>query len=301
MTVLENETSTTQPESGFGRFCCKIPLIRRFTKTAGVISVLRLSGVISASGGLMSRGGLSLNDLNSQIEEAFAPKDLKAVALQINSPGGSPVQSELIFRRIRQLAAEKNVLVLSFVEDAGASGGYWLACAGDEIFASESSIVGSIGVVSHGFGFVEAIEKIGVERRVYTQGQNKDLLDPFQPSKPEGVAVLNQAMHDIHESFKAMVRERRAGKLNLEEERLFSGEFWTAKTALPYGVVDAIGDMYNVLQERYGDKIDIRKIESKKGWLKRKFNIANPLNAKEIAQAVVDVAAEKVSWAKLGM
>lgn len=301
MTTPINETATTQPESCFDRLCCKLPLVSRLKKSAGVVTVLRLSGVISASGGMMSRGGLSLNDLNSQIETAFEPKGLKAVALQINSPGGSPVQSELIYRRIRQLAAEKNVPVLSFVEDAGASGGYWLACAGDEIFASESSIVGSIGVVSHGFGFVEAIDKVGVERRVYTQGENKDLLDPFQPSKPEGVAVLNQAMHDIHEAFKAMVRERRAGKLTLDEKRLFSGEFWTGRTALPFGVIDAIGDMYSVLNARYGDKIDIRKIESKKGWLKRKFNITQGLDAKAIAHAVVDVAAEKLSWNRLGL
>jgi signal peptide peptidase SppA len=186
-------------------------IINKIKKPKSKVAVLRLSGVIGSAG--MMKKGISLDDLNDDIEKAFELSGVKAVALQINSPGGSPVQSELIYKRIRELSDEKKIPVYSFVEDVAASGGYWLACTGDEIYASESSIVGSIGVISAGFGFVDAIKKLGVERRVYTQGENKSILDPFQKEDPKDIDILMNLQKDVHESFKNLVRSRRDGKI----------------------------------------------------------------------------------------
>ena len=185
-----------------------------------VVAVVRLNGVIGQMGPL--RGGLSLRGLAGIIERAFRQKRLKAVALAINSPGGSPVQSSLIHARIRALAEERDIPVLVFCEDVAASGGYWLACAGDEIYANENSIVGSIGVVSAGFGFVELIKKLGVERRVYTAGEKKAALDPFRPESPDDIARLKSIQIDMHDSFKELVRRRRGKRLRVPEEQLFS-------------------------------------------------------------------------------
>ena len=217
------------------------------------VAVLRLSGVIGAP--VRFRGGLSLQSLASRIERAFRMRGLEAVALAINSPGGSPVQSALIHQRIRALAEENSRPVFAFAEDVAASGGYWLACAGDEIYANENSLVGSIGVISSGFGFVDLLNKLGVDRRLHTEGDKKSLLDPFAPEKPADVKRLKAIQKDVHESFKALVRNRREGRLKGTERALFSGEFWTGARALELGLIDGIGDMRSVMRERFGERV----------------------------------------------
>ncbi len=236
------------------------------------VAVLRLAGVIGgASGPLPLRGGMSLQGLAGQIERAFSLKHLSAVALLVNSPGGSPVQSALIARRIRDLARERDLPVLAFVEDVAASGGYWLASAGDEIFADASSIVGSIGVVSAGFGFPELLSKLGVERRVHTSGDRKGLLDPFRPEQADDVALLAALQRDIHESFKAQVRDRRGRRLKADEAALFNGEVWSGRRALELGLVDGLGDLRTVMRQRFGDKVRLVPIGGRRGWLVRQL------------------------------
>ena len=247
-------------------------LLSRFRCRGPVVAVLRLAGVIGPASRL--RAGLNIAGLAGPIERAFRMKRLIAVALLVNSPGGSPVQSALIYKRIRALAAEKEIPVFAFAEDVAASGGYWLACAGDEIFADENSIVGSIGVVSAGFGFTELLQKIGVERRVHTRGEKKTLLDPFAPEKPEDLARLGALQKDIHESFVALVKERRADKLKGGAKKLFSGEFWTGAQALKLGLVDGIGDVRTVMRERYGERVRLRLIEPRRPWLQRRLALS---------------------------
>ena len=200
-----------------------------------VVAVLPLTGIIGRIGPI--RRGLALSVLAGPIERAFSVRGLVAVALAVNSPGGSAVQSALIHRRIRALAAEKEVSVFAFAEDVAASGGYWLLCAGDEIYAEDSSIIGSIGVISAGFGLERLIERFGIERRVYTAGGRKGMLDPFQAEDPDDVALLEAIQGDVHESFKAAVRSRRAGKLGADEDELFSGAFWSGRQARTLGLV----------------------------------------------------------------
>ncbi len=223
-----------------------------------VVSVLRLAGIIGRSP--LRRGGLTVQLLERSLRRAFAPRRLAAVALVIDSPGGSPVQSSLIAGRIRAAAGERRVPVLAFVEDIAASGGYWLACAGDEIHADPSSVVGSIGVISAGFGFVEAMARLGVERRVHAMGERKDLLDPFLPERREDLEVLRELQQDVYERFKSWVRERRGGRLRIEEEELFSGRVWSGEGALRHGLVDGLGEMRAVLRERFGADVRIRPV-----------------------------------------
>ena len=226
----------------------------RFRSDIPIVPVVRLSGVIGISSPL--KPGLTLANVARSLERAFAMRNMpSAVALSINSPGGAAAQSHLIHRRIRALADEKKLPVIAFVEDVAASGGYMIACAADEIVADPSSIVGSIGVVGGSFGFDKLIEKIGIERRLYTSGENKAMLDPFLPEKPEDVERLKALQREIHESFIALVKERRGAKLDSRETALFSGEYWTGQRGLELGLVDAVGDLRNVLRERYGDKV----------------------------------------------
>lgn len=220
------------------------------------VPVVRLQGTIGLSSPL--RRGLSIAGVESALAKAFAVKG-PAVALVVNSPGGSPAQSSLIYRRVRALAEEKNKQVLVFVEDVAASGGYWLAIAGDEIFADATSIVGSIGVVTASFGFTELLEKLGVERRIYTIGENKAILDPFRPERESDVAILKAVQADIHEAFVAAVMARRGARLS-DDPELFTGRFWSGSSALAHGLVDGIGDLRTVLRERFGDKVAIRQI-----------------------------------------
>ena len=227
------------------------------------VSVLRLSGVI-ASGGSPLRKNLNYVSLEPVIKKAFLDKKQSAVILCINSPGGSPVQSALIGKRIRQLADKNKIPIIAFCEDVAASGGYWLASCADEIYADESSIIGSIGVISAGFGFTEAISKLGIERRVYTSGESKSVLDPFKKESPKDVARLRGLQNDIHEHFIEHVKSRRGKKLN-EEEPLFTGLFWTGKKAEKLGLIDGIGAMQDVLTEKFGDDVKIKQITQKKG------------------------------------
>ncbi|MBK1840073.1 S49 family peptidase [Azospirillum sp. YIM B02556] len=236
-------------------------------KAGPLVSVVRLTGVIGQGGPL--RSGLTLAGVAPLLERAFAPKDQKAVALIVNSPGGSPVQSALIAKRIRDLAEEKKLPVFAFCEDAAASGGYWLACAADEIWADESSILGSIGVVSSGFGLHGLIERHGIERRLYTAGDKKVLLDPFSPEREDGVAHLKALQADVHEAFKAMVRSRRGSRLVGPEEELFSGAFWAGRRALALGLIDGLGDIRSVLRGRFGEKLRLRVVQQERGMLRR--------------------------------
>ena len=225
----------------------------KFRRDAAVVPVVRLSGVIGAVTPL--RPGLTLAGIARTLERAFATKHAKAVALVINSPGGSPVQSRQIYLRIRQLAAEKKLPVLVFVEDVAASGGYMIACAGDEIFCDPSSILGSIGVVGGSFGFQNLIKKIGVERRLYTAGEHKAMLDPFLPEDPDDVARLKALQREIHAIFIALVKGSRGARLKGTEDVLFTGEYWAGETSVSLGLADKIGDLRSTLRERYGEKV----------------------------------------------
>jgi len=269
-----------------------IPL--RFRKSVPVVHLVRLHGAIGI--GTPLKPPLTAKDLDDLLERAFARKGLAAVALSINSPGGSAVQSAMIHRHIRALADEHKVPVLVFCEDVAASGGYWLACAGDEIFADESSIVGSIGVIAAGFGFVEALAKLGVERRVHTAGESKAILDPFQPEKKEDVERLMAIQTDVHESFKSLVRARRKGKLKADDKELFSGAFWSGRRALDLGLIDGLGHAHDVLRLKFGDKVVIRTMAPSTGWgLKRLgFGAGIPEHA-------LDALETRALWSRFGL
>lgn len=269
---------------------------------APVVAVLRLHGVIGRAGPL--RSGLTLRNLAGPMERAFSLSHLKAVAVSINSPGGSPVQSALIHARLRALAEKRNVPVLVFTEDVAASGGYWLACAGDEIYADENSIIGSIGVISAGFGFSEAIKRVGIERRVHTSGKNKGMLDPFQPEDQDDVARLKEIQADIHENFKTLVRARRGKRLKGDEAEIFSGAFWTGKRALEMGLIDAIGDLRTVVRDRFGDKVRLRVIEASRGRLRRRFGLArggDETGSLDWAAGAIAAVEERLIWNRFGL
>ena len=263
-----------------------------------VVAVLRLDGVISPRG----RRSLSLRRYAGAIERAFSLRGLKAVALAINSPGGSPVQSSLLYRRIRQLADEKDVPVIAFAEDVAASGGYWLAMAADEIYAEESSLLGSIGVVSGGFGFTEAMARLGIERRLHTAGENKSLLDPFLPEEPRSVERVDALLQDLHESFKDLVRRRRGAKLVGEEALLFSGEVFTGRRALTHGLIDGIGELRGVLRARFGDAVRLRAVEPER----RRFSLlglSRPRRPEvgDLASELLARLEERLIWARFGL
>lgn len=265
-----------------------------------VVPVVRLAGVI---GGPSLRGmGLSLSGINPALERAFKMRGAKAVALSINCPGGSPVQSALIAGRIRALASEKNLPVVAFIEDVGASGGYWLALAADEIFASASSIVGSIGVVHASFGFAEALDRFGVERRLYTAGSKKSLLDPFRPQNPEDIDRLMEIMTEIHGDFKSAVRTRRGDRLQGTDEELFEGQIWTGRKAAELGLIDGLGDLHGLMRERFGDKVKLPHIGAAKPWWRRRLNVRpDPEAARALADALLDAAIERSLWARYGL
>src|ERR1700749_4589987 len=237
----------------------------RLRRGTAVVPVVRLSGVIGAVTPL--RPGMSLAGVARLLERAFATRNAKAVALVINSPGGLPVQSRQIYLRIRQLAAEKSLPVLVFVEDVAASGGYMIACAGDEIFCDPSSILGSIGVVGGSFGFQELIKKIGVERRLYTAGEHKAMLDPFKPENPDDVARVKALQHEIHSIFIALVKKSRGSRLKGSEDVLFTGEYWAGETSVSLGLADGLGDLRSTLRARYGDKVLTPMIAPPSGML----------------------------------
>jgi serine protease SohB len=272
----------------------RIPLLG--VRAPVIVPVVRLSGVIAARAGFGPV--LSLAAVAPRLQRAFSLRGAKAVALIINSPGGSPVQSALIARRIRTLADEKKLPVHIFVEDVAASGGDWLACAGDDIHADASSIVGSIGLISAGFGFTKALERLGVERRVHTAGENKAMLDPFQPEDPEDVARLRRLQDEMHATFKDWVRARRGDRLKGDDATLFQGEFWTGKRGLELGLVDGLGHLRDVLRERYGKEVRLPLIgERQPGFLRRMLG----LTSVSLAQDALDVAEQRALWGRYGL
>ncbi|HKM74735.1 MAG TPA: S49 family peptidase [Stellaceae bacterium] len=264
-----------------------------------VVSVLRFDGVIIPR---LQRGGVSLASHGAAIERAFRVSNLAAVAIVVNSPGGSAAQSALLFRRIREFADEKKVPVIAFAEDVAASGGYWLALAGDEIFSEETSILGSIGVISASFGFSRLIERLGVERRLHTAGERKSLLDPFLPENPSDVERLAALQQDIHRAFKEHVQRRRAGKIDATDESLFSGDVLTGRMALDRGLVDGIGEVRAVMRARYGDKVRLRSFATeRRRW---PFRRRLPFAAREPVAAIADFAdwiEERLIWARYGL
>lgn len=275
----------------------KRPWYKAIFQRTPVIPVVRLQGVISQE---QKQGRLNITSVSPLLEKAFAVKKAPVVAIVVNSPGGSPVQSRLIAERIRQLAAEHEKKVLVFVEDAAASGGYFIAVAGDEIIADPASLVGSIGVIFSGFGFVEAIEKLGITRRVYTAGNNKSTLDPFLPEKKDEVARIKRMELDIHEVFIDYVKGRRAGKFTASDEDLFTGEFWTAKRGLALGLVDGLGDLYGTLRERFGKDVKLKLIAPKRGLFQLPGFSAR-LGGGDLAGDVAARIEDRLTWSRLGL
>ena len=272
----------------------------RFRPDIPVVPVVRLSGVVGVVTPL--RPGLLLSSIARSLERAFSIRNARAVALIVNSPGGSPAQSHLIFRRIRQLAAEKKLPVIAFVEDVGASGGYMLACAADEIICDQYSIVGSIGVVGGSFGFPKLMEKLGVERRLYTAGERKAMLDPFLPEKPDDVKRIKAIQKDIHEHFIALVKERRGAKLHGSEKTLFSGEFWTAQAAIELGLADSLGDLRSTLRERYGEKVRTPLIAADRGMFGRRIPGLGALARQGgLAADLISALEARALWSRYGL
>lgn len=269
--------------------------LSRLLRRPPVVPVVRLQGVIAAE---PRPGRLNIASVEPLLQRAFAMRSAPAVAIVVNSPGGSPVQSRLISNRIRQLADQKKKPVLIFVEDAAASGGYFIAVAGDEIFADPSSIVGSIGVIMAGFGFVGALEKLGIERRVHTAGRNKSTLDPFLPEKPDDVERIKGFELDIHQVFIEHVKRHRAGRLRAEDDVLFTGEWWTGLRGLELGLIDAIGDLHAVLRERYGQQVVLRPIAPKRPLLALpRFGFS----AEGAVQGLATTLEDRAYWARLGL
>jgi len=276
----------------------------RLRRRRSVVPVVRLSGVIGAVTPL--RPGMSLAGVARTLERAFAVKNAKAVALVINSPGGSPVQSRQIYLRIRQLAEEKKLPVLVFVEDVAASGGYMIACAGDEIFCDPSSILGSIGVVGGSFGFQELIKKLGVERRLYTAGAHKAMLDPFLPENPDDVTRLKALQQEIHTIFIALVKQSRGARLKGADEMLFTGEYWAGETSISLGLADAIGDLRSTLRARFGEKVQTPLIAPASGMLSGLVGRRSPgalagwEGASSLPEEAISALESRAIWAKFG-
>ncbi|WP_295880811.1 S49 family peptidase [uncultured Bartonella sp.] len=272
---------------------------RRFRSNAVEIPVVRLQGMIMEASSPL-RQTLSLSSCANALEKAFSDKEAPAVAISLNSPGGSPVQSRLIYRRIRDLAEEKHKRVLIFVEDVAASGGYMIACAGDEIFADPSSVVGSIGVVSASFGFPELLKKIGVERRVYTAGKNKVSLDPFQPEKKADVDHLKALQLEIHETFINLVKESRGSKL-VDDPNLFTGMFWTGKKGKELGLVDELSDLRSLIKQRYGHDAKMRLVSASRSLLGRKTPAISAGLVSSTVDGLIQSAEERTLWQRYGL
>ena len=297
----------TLPSSSLGNRlleAIKPVLPRRWRGDIPIVPVVRLTGIIGFSTPL--KPGLTLASIARALERAFSTRHARAVALVINSPGGSPVQSHLIFGRIRQLAEEKGLRVIAFVEDVGASGGYMIACAADEIVCDISSMVGSIGVVGGSFGFDKLMEKAGVERRLYTSGERKAMLDPFLPEKPEDVKRLKQIQNEIHDAFIALVKDRRGAKLAGPEKILFSGEYWTGSTAVELGIADAIGDLRSFLRERYGEEVLLPLVAPDRSFFGRRLRgVASELDLLAgrpgWAEDMISALEARALWSRYGL
>ena len=269
-----------------------------FKSKSSVINVVRLNGVIASGSKFLGSSNLSLESLEKQIERAFSGKKIAGVALIINSPGGSPVQSALISERIIELSKKNNIPVFAFVEDVAASGGYWLACAADEIFVMPASIVGSIGVISAGFGFVEVIKKIGVERRVFSKGENKGMLDPFQPQNSDDVKVITDLQEEIHQQFKDWVSTRRGNRLNSEvvkEEGIFEAKIFSGSKACEIGLADSIGELKQVMRERFNDEVVFKEISGRKK-LGQRLGLSSSSYSR-----IIEHIEERIAFAKFGL
>jgi serine protease SohB len=290
------------PKNSSSRFLDWI-IPKRF-RGGPIVPVVRLSGVIGISTPL--KPGLTLANVARVLERAFTVRRARAVALVINSPGGSAVQSHLIHERVRQLAAEHKLPVIAFVEDVGASGGYMIACAADEIVCDPSSILGSIGVIGSTFGFEKAIKKLGIERRVYTAGKNKAMLDPFLPENPEDVKKLKAIQQQIHDQFIALVKGRRGKKLKGPESALFSGEYWVGSKAVELGLADRLGDIRAVLRERFGAKV-VTPLIAERGWFSRKIpgvggaSFESLLSQPGLADEFISTLEARAIWARYGL
>lgn len=290
-------TSLTEKLSQFWR---ALPFVG---EAKPLVSVIELGGVIGEAGA--GRKGLTLKRLEKSLEAAFKPSSLKAVALAINSPGGSPVQSRLILSAIRRMAAEKDVPVLAFIEDVGASGGYILALAGDEIYADDSSIVGSIGVISGGFGFHEALKRVGVERRVYTAGENKSMLDPFKPEDPADIARLEGILLELHEQFIDLVKGRRGDKLRADAD-LFTGAVWTGPQAVENGLIDGTAQLGEFLRTRFGKDAKIKRIAPESGSLIKRLLSGGDAQSAGLsslidAEELIAAGERRALWARYGL
>ena len=267
-----------------------------FFKKKKVVPHVRLTGIIGSGGRF--KQGMELANQRDILKKAFSVKKISHVAISINSPGGSPVQSHLIYSYIRQLAEKNKIKVIVFAEDVAASGGYFIACAGDEIYANSSSIIGSIGVISASFGFKELIQKIGVERRVYTAGKNKSTLDPFKEEKEEDIKRLKNIQLELHEDFIKVVEKSRGSKLkDPEKNNIFTGEFWTGKASLKLGLVDGLGNADQILKEKFGDKVIIKTFEKPKGFLARKLSSST----QDPVEKITNIIEEKSMWQKFGL
>jgi serine protease SohB len=282
-------------------------LPRRWRRDFAVVPVVRLAGVVGIATPL--RGALSIGAVAKTLERAFAVRNAKAVALAINSPGGSAVQSHLIFRRIRDLAEEKQIPVIAFVEDVAASGGYMIACAADEIVCDPASIVGSIGVIGASFGFPDAMKRLGIERRIYTAGESKSMLDPFLPEKDEDVQRLKAIQEDIHDLFIGLVRSRRGNRLSGPEKTMFSGEYWVAKTAKDYGLIDQLGDVRSFLRQRFGEKVAMPLIAAERTLFGRRLpGVADmwaervlETNQSGLIEDAIAALESRAIWARFGL
>ena len=263
-------------------------------KKKKIVCHIRLTGVIGNAGKF--KQGIDFSGQEEIINKAFSIKKAQCVAITINSPGGSPVQSHLIYNFIRNKAKKNNKKVLVFAEDVAASGGYLIACAGDEIYANASSIIGSIGVIYSSFGFTELIKKIGVQRRVHTAGKNKSTLDPFLEEKQEDIERLKNIQLDLHKEFIQVVEKSRGSKLKKSETELFSGEFWSGSKAKDLGLIDGTGDLDQILKEKFGENVIIKKFEKSKGWLSKKLSSSN-----ENIDQLVNILDEKSIWQRYGL
>ena len=263
-----------------------------FFKKKKIIAHIKLNGVIGNVGKF--KQGIDFSGQEEIIEKAFSLKKAKVIAISINSPGGSPVQSHLIYKFIRDKAKKNKKKVIVFAEDVAASGGYLIACAGDEIYANSSSIIGSIGVIYSSFGFTELIKKIGVERRVHTAGKNKSTLDPFLDEKNEDIERLKNIQLDLHEDFIRVVEESRGTKLNKSEIELFSGEFWSGSKAKKLGLIDGIGNANEILREKFGDDVVIKKFEKSKSWFAKKLASSNQMDQ------LINILEERSIWQRYG-
>lgn len=284
----------------------KNSFVGRYFARGPVVPVVRLTGVIGAV--MPMQQGLTLAGVAAALERAFSMAD-EAVAIQINSPGGSAVQSRLIYQRIRDLAREKNVRVYVFAEDVAASGGYMIACAGDEIYADPSSIVGSIGVLYAAFGFTRLIDLIGVERRVHTAGERKMSLDAFQPENADDIARLKNIQSMIHREFIDLVQASRGKKIEAAGDQLFTGEFWSGRQALDLGLVDGIMDVRTKMRELFGDNVRLKPVPTERGWMRRRGpGVEAAFGAMTAAPMFAGVANEMISaiearalWSRFGL